>query len=915
MSLKRLFLTTASLLPLLAILPAARAQAPNAFSPNPDGTWSVSTPTYKSVINKAGYLSSLTVGGVEAVGDPFSYQPNAKLVADKWTADGSTLTVHLKGDGEATIEYASRPDGITITPTWKGNGFADMHFNASHSLLGIELLNSKRPSEAGEAIRFVEHGEVRGVPAFPSSRNQMVRFHYPRFNIHAYVQAWGAPFNYESAGGIDGYRWGRQLLSANQAFPIVFDIETTPAGPTLPALAFAPHCPKTANLYYTDEPCTWNIDLGTRKSYQYLLDAGVTSLTLHWRLTDVHDAVAAEGTAPVPLDPTATASSVPVTIRPPGSGYFGALFSLVDPSGKALTSSFLTRFTVIHRIPGMINRDDSQAGKGFSDYSIMGMIGIGAIRESHNMSEFFTNAAQTGAGWAKVDGADPGVWMNTGALDSLFNFATAESQKYHLTYFFQANSRPAYATPAVYEAMAFALVSRYKDRCHTWEVENEPNFTYSPDNYVKQALIPFSTGAKRADPACVVMGPDCVSLKQTLEFMGAVYSLGAAHYLDNISTHSYPGPGESWEQFGNTATIPELRRLMAAHGDAAKPLWQTEQGYAWDNSPQSEAARYTVRQFLQGWRMGILPEHQYYFYPQWHGFEDWYLQGSGEEGSRDSWLPGGAALRFLAENTHGMTYAGDIPSPYKGIYLSRFTGPDEDVVAAWTFDFPTVLRIRASGLTRVVGYMGNPVAAPPVNGVVSLSLSGEPIYIHLRKGTLLGIVEPPFGRNVAADGAGATAVASSEAPDHPASFANDGNWNLWEDVPGLKGRTAWQSGRKDPSQAAPDWLQVNFPLPRTIDRMVALCYLPAVNPSPRDFLFQVGVNGKWRTVASGKDEFTWTLERQFPAVTTTKIRMVITKINDGWHGDRRWMHVLMGPKATNYTDSKVLVSELEAYGP
>ncbi|MFI5380958.1 MAG: hypothetical protein ACHRHE_16795, partial [Tepidisphaerales bacterium] len=108
---------------------------------------------------------------------------------------------------------------------------------------------------------------------------------------------------------------------------------------------------------------------------------------------------------------------------------------------------------------------------------------------------------------------------------------------------------------------------------------------------------------------------------------------------------------------------------------------------------------------------------------------------------------------------------------------------------------------------------------------------------------------------------------------------------------------------------------ITFPSPRTIDRMVALCYLPAVNPSPRDFQFQVDVAGQWRTVASGQDEYTWVLHRPFAPVTTTKIRLVVTRINDGWHADRRWMHILMGPQAKNYTDSQLMVSELEAYGP
>src|SRR5262249_7134474 len=159
--------------------------------------------------------------------------------------------------------------------------------------------------------------------------------------------------------------------------------------------------------------------------------------------------------------------------------------------------------------------------------------------------------------------------------------AAAESRKYHLVYLFQANSRPSYAAPPVYEAMAYALVSRYKDRCRVWEVENEPNFRYSPQDYLSQCVVPFARGAKRADPGCVILGPGCVALSFTLRFMDGIYSMGASKWLDEISTHTYVGPGESWEQFGNLATLARLRETMQAHGDGGKRLWQTEQGYTW----------------------------------------------------------------------------------------------------------------------------------------------------------------------------------------------------------------------------------------------------------------------------------------------------------------------------------------------
>jgi hypothetical protein len=904
----------------LAAAGALRGQADAPFQPQfaraGDGSWTVSGDGYAAAINKEGYLSSFKVGGVEAVGEPFAYQPEAKLAADGSEAAGDTLKVHLKGAGEATLDYQFRRDGFTITPTWKGGGFARFRFAGSPSLLGIELLNDKSVTTGGDATHFTERGEIRGVPAVPTSRNQMVRFHYPGFNLHAYVETWGAPFNYESAGEVRGNGWGRPLLAEKRPFPIIFTLERQARTATLPAPVFVPATDKVSSLYYAGEPCVWSLQLGERKSYQYLLDAGVKSLGLSWQVTDIHDTEVAAGKGTLTLDPAAERTSLPVTVRTPGSGYYQALFTLADPSGKAQTSSFRTRFTVINRVSGLPDRDDSLAGKGISDYAIVGMVGVGGIRESHAVGEFFTNQEQKGTEWTRVEGTETPVWMNAKRLDELFNRSQEESKKYGLEWFFQANDRPQYATPATYEAMAYALVSRYKDRCKVWEVENEPNFRYSPQDYTNLCLIPFARGAKRADPGARIMGPGCVSLPHTLRFLDAIYTMGAGKWLDDISTHTYPGPGESWEQFGNLSMLSRLKEMLRTHGDAGKPLWQTEQGYAWDNAPKGQTARYAVRQFLQGWRLGIEPRHQYYFYPHAHGFESWYQAGGGEQGSSESWLPTAAAQRFLAENTVGMKYAGEIESPYPGIFLSRFTGPGEDVVAVWTFDFPYSLPVEAPGLRRGAGYMGNPLELKRGRGgAVTLPLSGEPMYLHLEKGSPFRVREAPFGPNLAAAAGGAMAAASSSGEKNGPPLANDGNWELWENALDLPGRTFWQSGQKDPSPASPDWLEITFPQPRKVDRIVALCYLPAVNPSPRDWEFQAEVNGRWKTLAAAKDDWAWAIHRQFAPVTTAKIRMVVTRINDGWHGDRRWMHVLMGPKATNYTDSKLRVSELEAYGP
>ena len=348
-----------------------------------DGSWSVTTPRYSASVSRGGYLTSLKVGDVETVG-AFAYQPRAKLAADRIEAEADTLKVHLKGQGEATVDYRFRRDGVTITPTWRSGGYAEFQLTASPALLGVELLNDKSVTVGADAMRFVERGEVRGVPAAPSSRNQMVCFHFPGFGLHACVQAWGCPYNYESAGSIRDRRWGRSLMEANKAFPIVLTIQPRADRAALPAVPFVPRTDKVCSLYYLDEPCTWTLDLGERKSWQYLLDAGIARLDLSWRLTDIHDQPAGEGKGVIDLSADAERIARPVTLEAPGTGYYQARFALTDPSGRMLPSSFLTRFTVIHREPGMVNRDDSLAGKHMSDYAAVGMIGVGGMGALQN---------------------------------------------------------------------------------------------------------------------------------------------------------------------------------------------------------------------------------------------------------------------------------------------------------------------------------------------------------------------------------------------------------------------------------------------------------------------------------------------------------------------------------------------------
>jgi hypothetical protein len=788
-----------------------------------------------------------------------------------------------------------------ITINNKRDGYSTFVWTAANSALGCELLNDKGTRYAGDSLSFVPDGESRGLPALFSERQQRVEWHYNRFSLDAYFQKWNVAFNYESAGILSARTWTRPLIEQNQDYPFLLTIRNTGTTATLPALPFTPVCPKIASLYYTSEAVTWVLDLGLKAAYQYLLDAGISALNHSWQVFDVHDQQVASGSGSITLSLGSGTQAV-VTITTPGSGYYGVQFTLTDASGQMLTSSFRTRFTVIHNTAGMTNRLDSLTPGSLSDQAQVAMIGVGGIRESHDLTGYTATNPNDAVNFEPVPGASPALWINKTAYDALINTASAQATLYGLTWWYQMWGTNTVSVSQL-QAIAQHFVARYRDRITFTEVENEPNFYYTPVQY-SAVLAAFAAGAA-AGGGMTLLGPDGVEVPFTIQFMTQIYADGRGGLLGGVSTHTYPGAGESWEQYGNPSLLADLRTLMTTNGDSAKPIWQTEQGYRWDLAPQAEAARYGVRQFLQGWRSGILPNHQYYFYPQYGGFESWYQAKGGEAGSRDSWLPVAAAQRFLAENTHGKTLSVNITTPYRGIYLTRFTGGSDDCIAAWTWDFSYTLQATVSGYVSCVDWMGNPVTPGTSGGDKTFSLSGEPIYIHVTTGSAFTVTSSAFGTNYAAAAVGASASVSSG--DVTAANAIDGST-----VP-YGTRTSWASSEVDATVSHPHWLIVNFGQSRTISRFFALCEQVAVFSVPANWQFQVDVAGAWVTVVTGVATDQWVLSGVFTSVATTRVRLLVTQNNDGWFRTGTGKRVVGGSSFTRYTDGKTRIIELEVY--
>ena len=808
---------------------------------------------------------------------------------------------------------------MSVTLTHSLGGFQAWNLTVSPDVLAVENLQNNGVTGA-EAIQYRERGEIQATPVVGMSRAQRTRLYLRNGGkVLFWHDGWGAPFNLDEMGTFRDYAYRRNLLENKKPMLLRWEIETPEARPLQPAPAFLPSGSALANLFEEGQPL--HFDLAFTPATQERL-----KMAPHWRVTwsarDFFDHAAGQGTLTLETSALLNAArpdkSLVATVELPrakikGRGWFSLTFALAPVekvTPDAAPSEFRTRFGIVETAPGFAS--NALPAQTPSDYGYAALLGMKCVRESHNMREYFPERGK----------------INWKPLDEVMEHASSEAKKYGVTWFFQANERPDWCSEADYEQIAFEMVSRCKDRCKTWEVENEPNFRYKPADYVTKALVPFAKGAKRADPSCTIIGPACVSVPLTLQFIQAIKEADALKYLDGVSTHTYMGPGESWELFGNPLYLQKLQEMAGN-----RPLWQTEQGYNWGQSSKQEHARYVARQFLNGFGAGIANTRHNYFYPVHNGFEPWYLiEGGFRGGNAGTPEPAAVGVRVMNAQTSGRT-SGRREQPFPGVFQLRLTAPTgsavkDDVIALWTLDFAETVTLDGP-LNEVFDFMGNPVSVRrvksavtharnglPANAHATLALNGFPVYAHLPRGAKLTVTGEKLGTNYASVSQGATASAFSEDKAHPAAHAIDDRWTARDDAPGIPSRTYWDAGVAGATEAKPVWLQITLPQPRTLDHALLLTPLPAVDGgTPRDYALQVSEDGaNWHTVAAVKDWGGWSNLLAFAPVKTRHVRLLVTRLNDGWHLDGKWMF-LVSADFKRYTSMQCRVLELQLYGP
>ena len=650
-------------------------------------------------------------------------------------------------------------------------------------------------------------------------------------------QGGGNPFNPNENGGVGGFTYSRGGFVPNSEYVYTLiaerGVQTTLGAPSMQILEAA-----TPAVFWQGDPVQTTLRI-KKEHYQKL--AGLSGLRVKYEVQDVFEQVVARGEVPVDFASNSDPMEVKVPLAVSKLGWYRAFFTVNDAKSSLLEGRERLIFSVLKHQANMGERFDNQIQ---TDYTI----GLGLIRLHPNFSD-----PEAGAKFAAQSVAD------------------AQGTDVNLDY--QIDGSPVGNDPKKFGDSLFKFFDRVKDKVPQLEIINEPNGTLQPKEYIDTFLRPAYENIKKASPATKVLGPVlCGISAEQARYLTELYKLGLKDVTDELTFHPYSG------NFDDSDAVPAMRRLMdviAANGDAKKPIHFTEAGYfhgGWsDVGSLREIIKLIVAQYTwQNAVMGIDYRHNFYYFTDTMGYYDMWLRAT-------QLTPAAVAMR-----THtGLIKGQERPRQldFGSLEVVRafvYPGAEKQVVVLWTAannlpagapDATTSVTFETdAGSIECLDCFGNPLPAKVSRGRLTLSVGSFPMYLVLPAKAKLAAVPEKWGTNVALSSLGATAEASTEEGVHPAVSVIDGN---------TASGSAWRS--LVPNEL-PQSITVMLAGPAVVDRVGIWGY------SPRGYdLEAMGPDGKWRKLVSKRDQpYQRFRSEAFSALTTDQIRLTIVDT----YGDR-----------------------------
>lgn len=303
-----------------------------------------------------------------------------------------------------------------------------------------------------------------------------------------------------------------------------------------------------------------------------------------------------------------------------------------------------------------------------------------------------------------------GEW-NFSLTDNLVSLAGKNSVELFLPLGFSptwASSRPAEkslygpgnaaepADIAEWKRYVSTVTKRYAGKVKAYEIWNEPNLKGFYTG-TKQQLIQLSEAAfriiKQADPSAIVVSPPPTA-SYGVAWLDDYLKQGGGKWADIIGYHFYISPTGPPEEI--VPLVKDVRKVLSRHGQAGKPLWNTESGWYIQSAQkevpaqgkgvrsrvidQKEAAAYVVRSLIIGWACGL---QRFYWYA-WDNYDMGLVEPDGKTekpgarayGEVVSWLVGARMDSCRNDNSNLWTCTIRRGANYRGWIL---WSPDKNV--------------------------------------------------------------------------------------------------------------------------------------------------------------------------------------------------------------------------------------------
>ena len=216
-----------------------------------------------------------------------------------------------------------------------------------------------------------------------------------------------------------------------------------------------------------------------------------------------------------------------------------------------------------------------------------------------------------------------------------------------------------------------AVSARYRGKIRYWEIWNEPNdpafFSGRAEKLVDLARQAYAI-LKASDPQNQVLNPS----PNDATYLDYYLSLGGGDVADIIGYHFYlneaPEALAIWY-------IARVRTILVTHGQATKPLWNTEGGYLRPVVPGPKTlsddlgAAYLARTYLLNWTGGI---SRFYFYA-WDNHTTTNIELTAADNT--TLTAAGVAYRELTDWLLGAHWT-DLHTDDRGAWVLSFDQPD-----------------------------------------------------------------------------------------------------------------------------------------------------------------------------------------------------------------------------------------------